>query len=92
MSNMQECKVLFKPETTREQAEALVKRYSPEAKIDSFYEKRLIGCNEVTFGVVTLPIKDSTKLQDDLGVIRVEVITTFKASKTCEGGGCGCKP
>lgn len=86
---MQECKVLFKLGTSRDKADEVVAKYT-ESKLDSFHEDRWIGNSNFTFGVITLKIKESVALQEDENVIRVEVLTTFRGGKTCEGGGCGC--
>lgn len=82
-SMQQECKVFFLVDTTREQAEALIHRYAPKAKVDNFWEKRQIGANILTFAIATLPMEASARMVDDANVIRVEVITTFSAQKDC---------
>ena len=91
-SMQQECKVFFPLGTTRDAAEALIKRYAPKATVDNFWENRQIGSNMLTFAVVTLPMEASARMVDDVGVLRVEVITTFSDQKSCDGGGCGCRP
>lgn len=97
MANMmQECKVYFPVETTRDQAEAVIRRYAPKAVIDNFMERRLVGANEMTFAVVTLSVDESSRLVDNVRVIRVNVMQAFAAQRSagCDGsGGCGsCQP
>ena len=79
--DMQQCKVFFAVETTREQADKIVLNYAADAKIDTFWAKREIGCNVLTFAVVTLPVQAAAKMHDDRGVLRVEILTTFKGGK-----------
>ena len=89
--DMQECKVVFTPETTRREAESLVDRFSPGTKIDNFLEKRQIGCNFVSYAMVTLPVKAAEKLQKYPSVVRIDTITTFRSKKCaaemCDSGG-----
>lgn len=90
--DMQECKVFFPVDATKEDAEALFLKYG-DVKIDNFMQRRQIGCNEVTFAIVTLPVKMATKMMEDRVVSRIDVITTFRGASGCGGGGCSsCAP
>lgn len=85
---VQSCKVVFKENFTRADAEKIITRYEPTAKLDNYMENRQIGCNVVSFAMVTLSLAASVKLQDDKSVIRVDVISEFK--QACSGeSACG---
>ena len=89
--DMQECKVFFKVDATKEDAEKLFSQYG-DVKIENFMPRRQIGCNEVTYAIVTIPVKLATKMLEDKVVDRIDIITTFRGAKpggSCGGGGCG---
>lgn len=87
--NMQECKVFLPLDYTREQAESFFAKYG--ATVEGFMSRREVGCNEVTYAVVTISVKLAAKLVDDRVVARVDVLTTFRSAKTCAEE-CGCSP
>lgn len=77
----QEVKLFFDVDTTREQAQAIIDRYC-DVKIDNFYEKREIGCNTVTYAIITVPFKAALKMNDDRLIKRVDVLNSFKATNS----------
>lgn len=90
MRDVQECKVFFEVDTTKEKAQKIISRYADVA-IDTFQPRREIGANVVTFAIVTLPVRAASRLVDDPNVKRVDIITTFKQANSkaeeCQGGG-----
>ena len=95
MVDMETCKVYFPVETTREEAEKLIRQYSKSAEIANFYSKRQIGCNTHTFAVTTLPFDCLSFMERNGAILKVETVESFtvRASNAeCCKAPSGCCP
>ncbi len=98
--NFVTCKLIFEYGITREDVEALLKKYAPDGTIANFESDRTIGCNRTAFAVVDVQEEVMKKLVNDAVVKDVDTMMTYSmpmASEEdcCGGGGCGgggCSP
>lgn len=78
-------KVFFDVSATREDAEAIIHKHDELAEIHNFYSKREIGCNVLTFAVITSTLDKVRIIERDTGVTKVELIYSLynNSVKSC---------
>jgi hypothetical protein len=84
----QDCKILFSPDITKEEAIVLLGRHSSLQRFDTFAEKHQIGSNLVTFGIVTLSLESIRSIQSEKLVVHIETLGTYRTGKP----GCDAPP
>lgn len=86
-------KVFFEDiETSENAAKELILRHDPSAEIHNFYSKREVGCNILTFAVITSSLEKMRTIEQDGTVKRIEIISSARHAKNedCGSGSC-CK-
>jgi len=78
-------KVYFDVETTEEEAREIIAQHDPTSEVHNFYSKREIGCNTVTFAVITSSLEKMRVIEQDGIVTKIELISSFQSAGDCCG-------
>lgn len=84
-SEVETYKVYFPLETTKDEAEGIIKQHDKTAEIANFYQKREIGCNTHTFAIVTMSLDINRMPSSMLKVDRMESLRIIKSGAECCG-------